>query len=92
MQLLGDVKQADFFGTFNLLRLVQMAVAFLPMPLPQMDLPTQSNVAIAGDIGAGKLQVRIAVPKQHVLEAMMAIMKMQQQKMQSQQQQDDKQI
>ncbi len=80
MQLLGDVKQADFFGTFNLLRLVQMVVAFLPMPLlPQMDLPTQSNVAIAGAIGAGKLQVEVAIPKQHVLEAMMVIMKLQQQ-------------
>jgi hypothetical protein len=92
MQLLGDVKQADFFGTFNILRFVQMVVAFLPMPLPELDLPTQSNVAIAGDIGAGKLQVRIAVPKQHLLEAMMAFIKMQQQGTQSQQQQDDGQI
>ncbi len=92
MQLLGDVKQADFFGTYNILRFVQMVVAFLPIPLPQLDLPTQSNVAVAGDIGAGKLKVQIAVPKQHVLEAMMVLMKMQQQQMQSQQQQKDKQI
>ena len=86
MQLLGDVKQADFFGTFNVLRLVQMVVAFLPIPLPQVYLPTQSNVAIAGEIGAGKLQVEIAVPKQHVLEAMMAFIKMQQREPQEQQQ------
>ena len=81
MQLIPGADKADFFGTFNVLRFVQMVVAFLLLPLPQMDLPTQSNVAIAGEIGAGKLQIEVAVPKQHVLEAMMTIMKVQQQRM-----------
>jgi len=85
--LLPEAKKAEFFGTYNILRLIQMGMAFAPMPMPQVDVPSQSNIALAGDIGGGKLQITAAIPKQHVLEAMMVFMKMQQQNMQQQQQQ-----
>jgi hypothetical protein len=58
-------------------------MAFMPMPMPQVDVPTQSNLAIAGTIGNGKLLLNLAIPKQHVLEVMQIVMRMQQQKMQS---------
>jgi hypothetical protein len=87
LQLIPDAKKADFFGTYNYLRAIQMALAFMPMPMPQIDVPTQSSIAFAGDIGGGRLLVNAAVPKQHVLELMMVFMKMQQQKMQEMQKQ-----
>jgi hypothetical protein len=88
MQLLPDAKNAEFFMTYNYLRVLQMVTALTPIPIPQMDVPTQSDIVIAGDIGNGKLQASVAVPKQHVLEIMTVFMKMQQEqeKMKEQQQ------
>jgi hypothetical protein len=83
MQLIPDAQKADFFGTYNYLRAIQMAMAFMPMPMPPADVPTQSSAAFAGNIGNGRLLMNVAVPKQHVLELMAVVMKMQQQKMQS---------
>ncbi len=91
LNLLPEAKKADFFGTYNILRLIQMGLSFAPVPMPQIDMPSQSNIAYAGDIGGGKLQITVAVPKQHVLEAMMVFMKIQQQKMQEMQQQQQQQ-
>lgn len=87
MQLLPETKQAEFFGTYNYARAIQMAMAFMPMPMPQAAVTTQSNIAFAGDIGGGRLLFNAAVPKQHVLELMQIFMQMQQ-KMQGMQQQD----
>jgi hypothetical protein len=84
MQLIPGADKADFFATYNYLRLLQMVTAMMPMPIPSADMPTQSNVAMAGTVGDNSLKVEIAVPKQHVLEVMMVFMQMQQQKMQSQ--------
>jgi hypothetical protein len=83
LQLIPEAKKANFFGTYNYVRAIQMAMAFMPMPMPQVDVPTQSNLAIAGTIGNGKLLLNLAIPKQHVLEVMQIVMRMQQQKMQS---------
>lgn len=91
LNLLPEAKKANFFGTLNYLRAIQMFMAFMPIPMPQIDVPSQSNIAYAGDIGGGKLQVTVAVPKQHVLELMAAFMKIQQQKMQEMQQQQQQQ-
>ena len=82
--LLPEAKTAQFFGTYNILRLLQMAMTMMPMPVAPADVPTQSNVAFAGRIGNGRLRVETAVPKQHVLETMAVFMQMQQQKMQQQ--------
>ncbi|MBN2129185.1 MAG: hypothetical protein JW741_06795 [Sedimentisphaerales bacterium] len=85
MQLIPGAEKADFFATYNYLRLMQMVTAMMPMPMPQMDIPTQSNIAMAGTVGNGGFKLEMAVPKQHVLEVMMVFMKMQQQKMQQSQ-------
>ena len=85
MQLIPGADKADFFATYNYLRLMQMVTAMMPMPVPQTNIPTQSNIAMAGTVGGGSFKLELAVPKQHVLEVMMVFMQMQQQKMQQNQ-------
>jgi hypothetical protein len=59
---------------------MQLGMAFAPVPMPAMDVSSQSGgITFSGDIGEGKLVTNVAVPKQHALEIMGAIMKMQQQ-------------
>jgi hypothetical protein len=83
LSLLPDAQKAQVFGTYNILRLMQLGMAFVPIPLPSVDASTQSGIAFAGDIGGGKLLVNVAIPKQHVQELMQFFMSLQQQKMQS---------
>jgi hypothetical protein len=89
LALLPDAGKADFMGTFNVLRYFKMVAgmmgAMMPVPLPQMDLPTRSNVVIAGEFGSGAMTTKIALPKEHVGEIMTAVQMMMQQKMQIQQ-------
>jgi hypothetical protein len=86
LALLPDAKKSQLFGTYNVLRLLQIAMTMMPMAAPPAEVPTQSNVAFAGQIGDGRLRIETAVPKQHVLEVMAVVMKMQQQKAPPQQQ------
>jgi hypothetical protein len=89
LALLPDAGKAEFVGTFNILRYFKMVAgmmgAMMPVPLPQMDLPTRSNVVIAGELGSGAMTTKIALPKEHVSEIMTAVQMMMQQKMQIQQ-------
>jgi hypothetical protein len=64
-----------------------MLAAFTPVPMPmaQMDIPTKSNIVFAGNVGNGRMVADIAVPKEHLMEAMTAALAMQQQMMQQQQ-------
>ncbi len=81
LAMIPGAEKADFFMTINVLRLMKMAGAFAPIPMPQTDIPTQSSLAVASDAANGKMTVDLAVPKQHVLEIMGAVMQMQQQHM-----------
>ncbi len=85
LALLPDAKKSQLFGTFNILRAMQTMMTLIPMAAPPAEVPTQTNIAFAGQIGGGRLRVETAVPKQHVLEVMAVAMKMQQQKTQQQQ-------
>ncbi len=88
LELLPQTAKADFIATYNYLRLFKMIPAMLqdlgPMPvtLPQIDIPTTSNINLAGSINNGKMVVDIALPKQHLTEIMTAVQMMQQQMMQ----------
>ena len=84
LTMLPGANKADFLVTFNLLRVFKMATTMIPMPIPtsQMNVPTKSNIVIAGKAGDGKMVVDIAVPKEHLTEIMGAFMMMQQQQMQ----------
>jgi len=79
MQLIPGAEKADFFTTFNVLRMLQMVAAIAPVPIPTTNVPTQSSMAIASNAGDGKMTIQLAVPKQHVLEIMGMVMQMQQQ-------------
>ena len=84
MALLEDSDKADIIATYNYLRLFKIIGAMVPMPIPQMDFPTKSNIAIAGKIGGGKVVVDAALPKEHLMEMMTAFQMMQQKMMEQQ--------
>lgn len=87
--LLPGAKDADFVGTLNIIRLMQMGMAFAPVPMPiSLDaIATKSNVVMAGRAADGKLMVDVALPKEHLTELTTGIQMIQQQQMQMQQQQ-----
>ena len=92
LKMLPDAGKADFFVTYNYVRLLNMIGKIMPamamggtgMTMPQINVPSKSNINIAGKIGNGNLVVDIAVPKQHLSELVTAFMMLQQQ-MQKQQ-------
>ncbi len=86
LTLLPDAGKADFMVTYNLMRVFKMAMSMAPVPMPQMDIPTKSNVVFAGKISNGKMAVQIALPKEHLTEIMTAFQMMMQQKMTQQMQ------
>jgi hypothetical protein len=83
MKLIPEAEKADLFMTLNALRLMQFvgAIAPMPLPIPEGELATQSNIAMATRAADGKMTFELAVPKQHVLEIMGVVMQMQQQGM-----------
>ncbi|MCH8119146.1 MAG: hypothetical protein IIC00_05390, partial [Planctomycetes bacterium] len=85
LALLPEADKADFVVTYNFLRVFKMMTAMIPMPMPQMDIPTRSNIVFAGKAGNGKMVVNIALPKEHLTEIMAAFQTMQQQIMQQKQ-------
>lgn len=89
MTLLGGAEEADFVGTLNYIRLMQMMMGFVPMPMPIPfdQIPTKSNIAFAGNVGDGKVTADIAFPKEHLVELMTGMQMIMQQQMQQQQMQ-----
>jgi len=82
LALLSQAGKADFVGTYNFLRLFGMITAFMPVPMPKMDIPTKSNIAFASRAGNGKMSIEIALPKEHLMEISGFFQKMQQQQQQ----------
>ena len=73
LEAIPNSKQADAVGTFNYVRMLNMAMGIMPLPegasRPKLDVPTKSNIAFAGRTTAdGKLDVQMALPKEHLLE------------------------
>ncbi|MHC4518756.1 MAG: hypothetical protein ACYTAS_09230, partial [Planctomycetota bacterium] len=79
MSLIPGADKADFFLTINVLRFFQMIGSIVPIPIPQVQINTQSNLAMVGNVGNGKMTMELAVPKQHVQEIMGVVMQVQQQ-------------
>jgi len=83
LALLPEAEKADFVVTYNMLRWLKVAGSMtampIPMPMLQTDIPTKSNIALAGKAGNGKMVVDIALPKEHLKEMMTAVLMMQQQ-------------
>ena len=76
--LLPELKKADFFVTFNVLRFIKMVTSMVPVPIPPMDIQTKSNIVVAGSAADNRMVVNVVVPKQHLSEIMSTFMAMQQ--------------
>ncbi|MCX5646758.1 MAG: hypothetical protein NTZ17_19090 [Phycisphaerae bacterium] len=46
LSLLPDAQKAQVFGTYNILRLMQLGMAFAPIPVPPVDASRQSGIAL----------------------------------------------
>ncbi len=73
--LLPSAGQADFAGTFNLMKLLALAAALapIPVPVPDANVPVSSSIAYAIAADAGKMRVDVAVPKEHINEIAAAL-------------------
>jgi hypothetical protein len=85
MALLPGGDKADFVVTYNFVRLFGMMGAIMPVPMPQLDIPTKSNIALAGHVGGGSITIDVAVPKEHLTEIVGVFQTMAQQGMMQQQ-------
>ena len=67
-----DDEEYDFGGTFNLVRMLNMASGFVAASggpqIKPLDMLTKSNIVFAGRSREGKLLVETVLPKQHLLE------------------------
>lgn len=68
--MLPQAAQADVVGTFDLMQLIGLAAASspVPLPVPDMNVPSRSRMAYAVTADAGRMAVDIAVPKEHIIE------------------------
>jgi hypothetical protein len=72
--------------TLNVIRALSMVKGFLPIPMPPVpDVPTTSNLVLAGSASNGTVTLDIAMPKQHLTEIMTVFQTITQQMMQIQQ-------
>lgn len=81
LKMLPEAEKADFFVTYNSVRLLKMTGRMMPlgMTMPEIDVPSKSNINIAGTIAGGEVIIDIALPKQHLGELATAGMMMIQQ-------------
>jgi hypothetical protein len=73
--LLPEAEKSNFVATVNILRMMKWMTVFSPMPMmPKMDIPTKSNIVLAGKLGDCQLKISMAAPKQHLMELMQVFM------------------
>lgn len=85
LALIPWADKSDFFITMNFLRLFKMstsmASSIAPLPIPNIDVQTKSNLVLAGKADNGKMTLQLAIPKEHIKEIMNAIGTIQQKMM-----------
>jgi len=93
LEALTEADKAEFAGTVNFIRYLNMAAGMMQgiefgadagqigPPIVPVDVETNSNIAFAGKVTNGKIAVEIALPKQHILEIKAGVETMQQQMM-----------
>ena len=88
ISILPEIKKSDLFMTINVLRLYNMITSMIdsnmiPISLPQLKDTGTSNIIISGKTNNEKMTIDMALPKQHLLEIMNAVLSMQQQMIQN---------
>jgi len=73
LKVLGNDDKADVVGTFNFVHYMHMVAGFMAaigdVDTPELDTPTESNIAFAGrTTDEGKMTVNIVMPKKHLKE------------------------
>jgi hypothetical protein len=72
MEMIPDSNEAQFVGTYNYLRAIQMSTGFMPMVSSNtaafQQIVNKSNIAFDANIGNGDIAFTVVVPKQHVLQ------------------------
>lgn len=87
LKVLPDADKADIFVTYNYVRLLGIVgkMALVPgMQMPEINVPSKSNLAIAATIADGEAVIDVALPKQHLTELVAAFMMLQQEMMKQQ--------
>lgn len=85
LDLLPEAKDADMVATVNYLRAIgAMLPAMMPVPVPQPNFQTKSNLVLAGSVDKGKGTLHVALPKEHLTEIIQAVQQMMMQQMQQQ--------
>ncbi len=91
MAIIPDADKWDVIFTYNYLRLLKMMSGMMPAEMPQINIPSKSNLVFAAMAGGkGTLSLDAALPKEHLQEMMMAFQMMMQMQMQHQMQQTPK--
>ena len=78
---LSSSQEADFVGTFNVVRLIQMVGLMLenmealgvPPIFPVVSSPSTSNISFAGKMGENKMSLELSLPKSHLTEIIMLL-------------------
>jgi hypothetical protein len=86
MGIMPDANNADVLVTYNYLRLFKMMAGVMPMPMPQINIMSKSNLVFTAKVRNGSATVDIGVPKEHLVEMMTVFQMMMQQQMQQQMQ------
>jgi hypothetical protein len=87
LKMLPQAEKAEFFVTCNYIRLMKMMGAMMPPDadmFSKINVPSKSNINIAGTIANGEAVIDIALPKQHLSEMVTAFMMLQQEIMKQQ--------
>jgi len=79
LAMLPTAQRADFVGTFNYVRAIKMGIGMAKVidpeagVIPEIDAPTESNIAFSGRIRRGSIHNDIVIPKKHLAEIKAAI-------------------
>ena len=100
--MVDDLENTDFLGTYNYVRAIKMSVQMMKgmagmpgmedVPAATIDVETKSNIVFTGNSNNKKMNMQVIVPKEHLKEIQAAVQQMmmiQMQQMQKQKQQQE---
>ncbi len=79
LAMLPGAQRADFVGTINYVRMIKMGIGMakamgsMAGVIPEIDVPTESNIAFSGRIRRGRIHKDVVIPKKHLVEIKAAI-------------------